>query len=1122
MNNQTKKGFSLVEIMILFAVLAVIMAASLPILSRKSKPVPTKITHGVYRCIANPDGLTYTEEIYNSFRRISHTPDAESCRAVFTVPNSSVYKVDLYGAGAGGTKYAAYKAEQNDKRSSAFKMENAIAFAKGNGETLKFSDEMANELNKEHKDMPFVLKDEDIKYAFGFDKDKKPGEIIMTYAYSANAASGGDSKHKYVSPADAICTAADDNKYREDANDALETAKGNTTTAQGTYDNRLKQLKADYEALKQRYDTDIPTENTNLENRIKTYEGYQNQLNTYKNDMQSLINNYNIIKSSSSSTDEREKAYANFVSIAQSDAKDTYHMDTLYTNINSYDNSRSSTDYDISMSGLDYKRVYNSAKRKYEWVYVPYGTYDNLLTPLGKIKTAVGYVTGWKNGTHNVTETNEDGTTSTRSATTDEIFDDMVTQQASNIKTITDNAQIIVSAINSYTTITDQIKDMNQKIEDNNKELKKLPDKIKAAETAADEEKSTDADFVKAKKELKEAKDKETERQNIYNAVNQEKSKYLRPDVYKKDDAKNYMYDYDNMYTAKQIQDYCKSIPDYKEYYDDANHSVIYHLGANSEATEQYKSQSGGSGGSGIYLQLAYHLVYGEYEQGVYASDAYSAWKPYPFVKYIGDLAGNVNSKGYAEVSCSDTANMNSNTCKSNGVKSGATVLGKTVFYDSETAKEYEQDSSNSLINRLVAKKGGDVLDFAAYRVPDFKGGYEYKTIQKTKATGGEGGVTGFIKHNKTYEENSIKPDNVLLETNTYLSENYGWQTFSGSGTDLTKQPDTATSGTDATAKTDPTIKGSDSKNVHRYTISLVEAKNRMKQEPMITQEANLWSKKYKVGRAGTPGQHVHFQASSLGDHCNITVNQRGPMFDYMALSKEVSDPEKNPDGLSVSEYLSLKKAEYEENLETKLECFDKQNNPVLEKIAKGGIYNIVPTDWKSPFFWYKGVKEHVVTEDAPNEPETKIENAKWKWIRIFHKIADALTEFNVSKAGTATQLTDSCVKEKGTQVFKVYRLTIKGDESTWTETEATEKYSGNNPLIKNTFVADGWMEAPEGAGKADCYRDDEGAYTGVREFDTDVQSEDNYGKGMTAAEAKLYNIKKPDEAGGGAIVIVW
>ncbi len=109
MKQMLNRGFSLVEVMLIFLICSLILAASVPFITRKSRAIPSKISHGMYRCYSN--GTNFTEEYYNSYSMVSSNNVAE-CK--FKIPASAtVFKIDLIGAGAGGHEY--YKVEDSEE-----------------------------------------------------------------------------------------------------------------------------------------------------------------------------------------------------------------------------------------------------------------------------------------------------------------------------------------------------------------------------------------------------------------------------------------------------------------------------------------------------------------------------------------------------------------------------------------------------------------------------------------------------------------------------------------------------------------------------------------------------------------------------------------------------------------------------------------------------------------------------------------------------------------------------------------------------------------------------------------------------------------------------------------------
>ena len=55
MTKNLKRGFSLMEIMLVLLAVSIIMAASISLISRDSTPVLENAPHGTYRCFGVPD-----------------------------------------------------------------------------------------------------------------------------------------------------------------------------------------------------------------------------------------------------------------------------------------------------------------------------------------------------------------------------------------------------------------------------------------------------------------------------------------------------------------------------------------------------------------------------------------------------------------------------------------------------------------------------------------------------------------------------------------------------------------------------------------------------------------------------------------------------------------------------------------------------------------------------------------------------------------------------------------------------------------------------------------------------------------------------------------------------------
>ena len=187
MIQQSKKGFSLIEVLLLFTVLAMVLAASIPVISKKSNPIPTKVNHGVYRCIATQNGLL--EELYTGTRRVSPPNHiVQSCS--FRVPKAALYRVDMYSAGAGGTQGALMYADNNDNRQADFK---------SNGRYDNF--EYPAGINLQDKAGTLLR-----RLSAGEIIDQFKNEYLIRSVLTKSAGSGGNAEiHSFSDPTYAVC-----------------------------------------------------------------------------------------------------------------------------------------------------------------------------------------------------------------------------------------------------------------------------------------------------------------------------------------------------------------------------------------------------------------------------------------------------------------------------------------------------------------------------------------------------------------------------------------------------------------------------------------------------------------------------------------------------------------------------------------------------------------------------------------------------------------------------------------------------------------------------------------------------------------------------------------------------
>ena len=473
----------------------------------------------------------------------------------------------------------------------------------------------------------------------------------------------------------------------------------------------------------------------------------------------------------------------------------------------------------------------------------------------------------------------------------------------------------------------------------------------------------------------------------------------------------------------------------------------------------------GSSGGKGQYIELDYQLNYGDYERARYTAGS----ENFPFVRYIGELYGNVANRGYEFNKCSSLT-MNSFTCSPGTISDAAN--GKSV--DNSKSSSLTLRNNGNKKYYYLAEDGKDIGDkYVGIHVPshtDLTRPGEYKTIQTGSATGGKGGSAGY---------EAVGPIYISSDPNRYKT-NYGWKVYA--------DPKPA-NGTDATV--DPAIH-----TAGRWTISQSSSNNA--QEPKIRLQAKLWTKKYNVGRPGTAGKHVHVQTSTLGTSCRISVPQGGPTFDYVALVQEANTTEPE-----LSKFLNKKAQAYEKKLNAEVVCTDNDNNKVFNKTVEGGKYNINLTGWTQPFYWSRGkdptTDPHVVQVEYKGDPQYN--GITSKWAKIFNKM-DPLTTWHISAAGTGTSITDRCVRPRGTYDFNTYSLNSYGDGS-WYET----LLYGADQSINKTY--DGKLNGYQ------CYSVDESTKnqdgSGARDLNN-----------ITPEDAQYYNIQAPTAAGGGAVVISW
>ena len=118
LRNRYKKGFTLVEVMLMLVVLSLIVASSYSLITRKHKLVPRKSVHGQYACFIDPNdaldenGVTKYREIQMSGNTVIKNGYVSNCSYTFPKSATYVFLQMIGGGGAGGN--ARYNAGSNE------------------------------------------------------------------------------------------------------------------------------------------------------------------------------------------------------------------------------------------------------------------------------------------------------------------------------------------------------------------------------------------------------------------------------------------------------------------------------------------------------------------------------------------------------------------------------------------------------------------------------------------------------------------------------------------------------------------------------------------------------------------------------------------------------------------------------------------------------------------------------------------------------------------------------------------------------------------------------------------------------------------------------------------------
>lgn len=173
-----KSGFTLVELMAFFIFISLLLAASTPIITKKVRDLPKKISHGMYICYR--DGDVLVQDYYNASKRVRHDVGVASCS--FNAPKSAaMFKIDVIGAGAGGYDYYKVVSEE-DPRSGTYHLDGTTT-----NDTIVPSNDQLRELMQ--------------------------GQKVTRAVYTGEGGDGYGMRFSYAPPVNVKCTINSGNYY---------------------------------------------------------------------------------------------------------------------------------------------------------------------------------------------------------------------------------------------------------------------------------------------------------------------------------------------------------------------------------------------------------------------------------------------------------------------------------------------------------------------------------------------------------------------------------------------------------------------------------------------------------------------------------------------------------------------------------------------------------------------------------------------------------------------------------------------------------------------------------------------------------------------------------------------
>ncbi len=1123
-----KTGFSLIEVMLLFTILSVILAASIPLISKRSRPIPEKIPHGVYRCIAKPDG-NFLEELYSSARKLDTHTYTTTTACSFKVPKASVYKIDLYSAGAGGTKRAVVSANPPvENFDTVYRMDGTT----GEGSVPPIKEPTSEELKA------YFL-----------------GAKVMSSIRTGGAGSGQNVIMEYRNPKDLECS------YR--------------VNAQTMYARTLNKYKTDYETMLKNLLADAAKALQYLElkkkyNRGKTYAGYKRALvSSIRADLNvyaAALNKYNAYIEYKDSTDPETPE------VSAPTTNDLAAIQNFYRVYGTICSSNVEGDQFLTSSTLKIKEWYNNHKGDqsniysdnfYSDIYEKDENYDRTDN-----NTAFNYMLSFVRQLKITLPDNQDWAKIETKLKPGDV-DDQYKEIIGHFSEVKDKASDIINTIyidtseysNEKAIIAQQVsteddaEHIAKHIADNSETSlqTEYTNALKAAELDdnGNPTSNADSDLKALYNRYKSFRDmgvggdypelwtKYTERisaTDSYYAGTDEDG--YSPDNGQMMDIRTSsegVNTYVDGNTYKQMEDLCRAIYyeasiDSDSGWDGNNILTLKGESVNQNTGLRQKNASGGYGGYGVsYMRITFPIKFIS-RPNYYDNEDFKTYLK-SLVRPITVNGESVKKYTYYPISVREKSGVYEEI-NSAGIHGLLQSLGPDYFTELSKS-DHESKTVNYLIadndtfvdsvahaygntRQIRGKKGSDMDRIAMWHVPEDAvplGSQPYVSLLTDLPTGGEGGnIKVDIKYytpanaGKTYQNVAFTPTMTVDDRiNAVLNQGYFWYRV-GSKTNPELGTNAQTMNNNLTSSYLASKPG--------YKLEMVSGDGAIITKiPELHLRSNIWTKTYKLAGAGTKGTESKYVSTNLGSRCTFTVPKGGPILDLTDVPSDT--------------YNDLKE-QYEEGLKVKITCVDKNGNTVFEQEKAGGEYKIEPSyipknaDGDELAFIWSG--QSSLTLDGE-----KVNNATWLpsslWAKIFKTLMFTednrydLNKYHVGFAGKGVTLVDNCTVPKGSYTPSILYNIRKINSSVDGGFEDYTQVSDANNSIN--------LQPQEVKGIKDdlynCYGTDPSVTNQTSQVTFELNGyEDNHVGNML--ENNIYQLSSEDEmkGGGGAVVITW